>query len=257
MADIRLTESRLHWLREHGLDHDWKPNNLLPAKFSFEPPCRPSETKLFYDVSIGAFTYMVTGMVYNAEIGRYGSIARDVTIGPGPHPTDWLSSHPFQFRNDFRFRVGRAFPDADKYLSHTMMKQRRAASTVRKVVIGHDVWIANGAFILPGVTIGHGAVIAARAVVTKDVPPYAIVAGNPARVIKKRFPDEIIEKLLQVAWWRFAPWDMNDIHFDDAAAAADIIAERAAQGLIKPYEPQRFNVDEITSGASPLEQLDT
>jgi virginiamycin A acetyltransferase len=68
-------------------------------------------------------------------------------------------------------------------------------------VVGHDVWIGYGAIILPGVTIGHGAVVAAASVVTSDVPPYAVVGGNPARVLKRRFSDEDVELLLEAAWW--------------------------------------------------------
>ena len=76
------------------------------------------------------------------------------------------------------------------------------------VVIGNDVWAGNGAVILSGITIGDGAVIGARAVVTKDVPPYSVVVGNPAEIIKKRFPDEIISGLLDIQWWK---WDDSRI----------------------------------------------
>jgi acetyltransferase-like isoleucine patch superfamily enzyme len=114
-------------------------------------------------------------------IGKYVSIASGVhVILGGNHRLDWITTYPF---HDW----GLAKPD------HRITKG--------DVVIGNDVWICQGATILSGVTIGHGAVIAAEAVVTKDVPPYALVAGNPARVKKYRFSEEQIKKLLELKWW--------------------------------------------------------
>lgn len=87
-------------------------------------------------------------------------------------------------------------------------------------VIGHDVWIGYGAVIMPGIKIGHGAIVAAKAVVSRDVPPYAIVAGNPARVVKMRFDDQVIDRLLQLAWW---DWPVEKITRNlDAIRGADI-----------------------------------
>ncbi|MBY4871213.1 CatB-related O-acetyltransferase [Burkholderia anthina] len=180
---------------------------------------------------------MVDGSIHFAEIGRYGSFARDVTIGPGAHPIDWLSSHPFQYRSDFRFRVGDSFPGADRYKADQMTRQDKQSTRPAPVTIGNDVWLGNGAFILPGVTIGDGAVVAGRAVVTKNVPPYAIVGGNPARIIRLRFSESLIEKLLAFKWWRFAPWDLRGIQFHDVERCIDAIRERESKGMIAPFEP--------------------
>lgn len=120
------------------------------------------------------------------RIGRYCSIADDVTIFlGGNHRPDWISTYPFN-------RIG-AWPDAASIEGHP--------ATRGDVVIGNDVWIGNGAVVLSGVTIGDGAVVGAQAVVTRSVPPYAIVAGNPARQIRERFPQPIVDALIQVAWW--------------------------------------------------------
>lgn len=126
------------------------------------------------------------------EIGKYCSIAREVLIILGNHRADTVSTYPFKDLQHFWPEAAEAADDH---------------STKGDVIIGHDVWIGARANILSGVTIGSGAIIATAATVTKDVPPYAIVGGNPARVIKYRFSEKIIERLLALAWWDW-PEDM-------------------------------------------------
>jgi acetyltransferase-like isoleucine patch superfamily enzyme len=124
------------------------------------------------------------------KIGRYVSIGMNATIGPGNHPMNWLTSH-----NIGLFRS--AFPEPiDEAARVQTLKSLETTLSV-----GHDVWIGANAFVKSGLTVGHGAVIAAGAVVVKDVPPYAIVGGNPARMMRMRFPDVIIERLLASEWW--------------------------------------------------------
>ncbi|MGL4975130.1 MAG: CatB-related O-acetyltransferase [Bosea sp. (in: a-proteobacteria)] len=120
-------------------------------------------------------------------IGRYGSIADGIEIMlGGNHRTDWVTTYPFP-------AVRRMWPEAD---ANTVTAMGRG-----DVVIGHDVWLGSQALVLSGVKIGHGAVVAARAVVTRDVDPYTVVAGNPARVIRMRFSDTVIARLLASEWW--------------------------------------------------------
>lgn len=117
-------------------------------------------------------------------IGAYTSISDDVHIFlGGHHRTDWISTYPFP-----------AFLDEARHVGDF-------GGTRGDVVIGNDVWIASGATILSGVHVGNGAVVAARAVVSRDVPPYAIVAGNPARIVSWRFDEATRAALLQVEWW--------------------------------------------------------
>lgn len=249
LGQQRKSSECLKWLRERGCDHGWHDGRVIPAGFTFEPPVRVLDVQFYGSVSIGAFSYFVDGTVQNSSFGRYCSIARDVNICPGSHPIDWLSSHPFQFRNDFRFRVGDDFLDSEKYKSHVVTKQAKASAKVAPVVVGNDVWIGNGAFILPGVMIGSGAIVAGRAVVTRDVPPYAIVAGNPAKIIRFRFDEAIIERLLNLQWWRFAHWQMSDLQFHDISSVLSCLEDRVSAGAMQPYSPGPVCVDAFGSYA--------
>lgn len=139
--------------------------------------------------SIGAYTYG-SPKIYQWDdsarltIGKHCSIAKDVSILlGGEHRADWVTTYPFN--KAFCEVVGTAG------YSHSQ----------GDVNIGNDVWIGMGATILSGVTIGDGAVIAAHSLVTKNVPPYAIAGGNPARVIRSRFPVDVVRKLQAIAWW--------------------------------------------------------
>jgi len=139
---------------------------------------------------IGEYTYGVPNVIFphgKLKIGKFCSIAWNVTIFlGGNHRSDWIASYPFPTSVD-RFPNARGIEDFLK--------------TRGDVIIGNDVWIGINAIILSGVTIGDGAVIGAGSVVTGDVDPYTIVSGNPARVVRKRFSDEAIEKLLSIKWW--------------------------------------------------------
>src|SRR5260370_25886587 len=140
--------------------------------------------------SLDDYSYVVNdGDIICARVGKFCSIAAHTRINPGNHPMQRASQAHFTYRASNYFS-GEADEEA-------FFDTRRAAG----VVIGHDVWIGHGAIVLPGRKIGHGAVVAAGAVVTKDVAPYEIVAGVPAKPVKRRFPREIGERLMALAWW--------------------------------------------------------
>jgi len=152
--------------------------------------CEVGARTQLLEVSLGDYSYMVNDSdVAYATIGKFCSIAAMTRINPGNHPMERASQSHFTYRASAYF-VGLA-DDTE------IFAWRRAHA----VTIGHDVWIGHGAIILAGRRIGTGAVIAAGAVVTKDVAPYAIVAGNPARFIRARFPDPIAARLQRLAWW--------------------------------------------------------
>ncbi|WP_217846785.1 CatB-related O-acetyltransferase [Paracoccus marcusii] len=184
----------------------------------------------------------------DTAIGRYCSIAKDVLVGPGSHPITWVSSHPFQYSNKFRFNVGEGFEGSSNYKAHNVDKQTCPWSDHKPVTIGNDVWIANGALVLPGVRIGNGAIVGGRSVVTKDVPPYAVVGGNPARVLRYRFDEITIKRLLNVEWWSYATWDLTDNQFHDVPTFLSKLEDKIAAGKITRYSPQAFtNKDMPTS----------
>jgi chloramphenicol O-acetyltransferase type B len=138
--------------------------------------------------SYGGLTVLEWGEGSTLSIGAYTSIGTDVKVFlGGEHRTDWVTTFPFSL-------LWEAGKEID---GHPKSKGN--------VVIGSDVWIANDALIMSGVTIGDGAVIGARAVVTKDVPAYAVVAGNPSRIVRFRFDSRIIERLLEIKWWEWEP----------------------------------------------------
>ncbi|GBU18710.1 MULTISPECIES: CatB-related O-acetyltransferase [Methylobacterium] len=145
-----------------------------------------------YGFSIGAYSYGRPKVRFpdsgrRLTIGRYCSIADKVEILlGGDHRLDWVSTYPFAAMRGL-------WPEAEAPADYHASRG--------DVAIGHDVWLGSGCMILSGVTVGHGAVVAARAVVTRDVPPYAVVAGNPARIVRHRFEPAQVERLLACAWW--------------------------------------------------------
>ncbi|WWT15116.1 CatB-related O-acetyltransferase [Pararoseomonas sp. SCSIO 73927] len=169
---------------------------------------------------LGAFSYTNSQLPGAVKVGRYCSIGRDLVIPAPRHPLERVSTGSFMY-NAEDIAVRTAILDAKaNYSAFAPVSQKPMP------VIGNDVWIGHSVILMPGITIGDGAVVAAGAVVTKDVPPYAIVGGNPARVIKQRFPDRIVEGLLGLRWWRYRFTDFAGLSLDDAETFLAAAPER-------------------------------
>lgn len=214
------------------------------AGLTIEPPARTSRTTFHGKCSMGAFSYTVDGKICTTDVGRYCSIAQSINIGQTDHPMNFLSTSPTFFNRSLKFSTGAGFPfkaeyDADRPADAVARAAREAVAV--RTRLGNDVWVGHGAIILAGVTIGDGAVIGAGAVVTKDVPPYAIVGGVPARVIRYRFDEKTIKRLLDTAWWDFAPWQLRHLDVSEIAGALDGIEAMRNNGE-EAYLPDKIEI---------------
>jgi acetyltransferase-like isoleucine patch superfamily enzyme len=157
--------------------------------------------------------WMSRGSECKVVIGNFCSIAPGVQcVAGGIHPAAWISTYPFRIR----WGLAGAYEDG-------------MPATQGDIVIGSDVWIGTDAMILSGVQIGHGAIVAARSVVTRSVPPYAVVAGVPARVVKHRFEADVVARLLQMAWW-----DWSD---DQIQKAVPLLSSGEVDRFLREYGP--------------------
>jgi len=157
------------------------------------------DNTILYNCQIGRHTYIQkNSRIFNANIGNFCSIASNVLIAPGLHFRSGISTHPsFYLKNN---PLTMTFSDVDTF------------KTFEDVIIGHDVWIGENAIIMDGITVGTGAIIAASSVVTKNIEPYAIVAGVPAKVLKFRFTEDQISDLLESEWWDLPNNWLKDNH---------------------------------------------
>lgn len=180
-------------------------NRMVPMTESCIPQLVSTDSR----ITVGRFTYgepvfKLWGEGERIVIGSFCSIADGVTIfGGGEHNTTWVTTYPL------RIALGDALAGKDGH-----------PATKGETRIGNDVWVGDGATILSGVTVGDGAVVGARAVVAQDVPAYHVVAGNPARKLRRRFSDEQIAALLKIEWWN---WEVDRIRTASELLCSDDI----------------------------------
>jgi phosphonate metabolism protein (transferase hexapeptide repeat family) len=176
-----------------------------------------AERVMLTECEVGDYTYIERhGELIYATIGKFCAIAANVRINALTHPIERVSQHKMTYRPN------------EYFVGAKLDKDFRARRQNARVQIGHDIWIGHGAVIMPGLSIGHGAVIGAGAVVTKNVAPYSIVAGVPAKHIKWRFPKSIRTRMIKRAWWE---WD-----HDRLASAIPDMQQLSAKEFLEKYE---------------------
>lgn len=210
------------------------------GSLEFEAPINVTADNEFDgECSIGAFTYInAHGHFYGTKIGRYCSLANWIISGPGEHDTSGFSTHPFSFDwPDVAGGLG-SFEEYRKILVKQPVDWVPAPAASNAIAIGHDVWIGTRVVILKGVTIGHGAVIAAGAVVTRDVAPYTIVGGVPAKPIRRRLEESVANALLELEWWNY---DMsavsNRVDYRQPMQVVDFMRSARDKGELQKFRP--------------------
>jgi acetyltransferase-like isoleucine patch superfamily enzyme len=200
-------------VKVYGLDAEIEPfSQHLPGMF----------------MPLGSYSYSQSFFGSTVRVGRYCSIGKGVEVMGNAHPTNWISTSPAFYRrrpSKLNESAREFFPKFDDISG--------------KVEVGDDVWIGDDALLAHGVKLGTGSIIAARAVVTRDVPPYAIVAGTPARLIRFRFEEPVIYRLLQSKWWLWPLkcWDSADprdvSHFLDLVDTVTATSEPMIEKRVK------------------------
>lgn len=222
----------LDQLNIHLFELSYSPDRLIYVNCDVQ---LETDNNYFTDInslhSIGAFSYSQSNLGFGVSVGRYCSLAQNISIMGATHFSDWVSTSP-EFYND-------GFHDLNAYDITDEQRNKR------NVNIGHDVWIGDNVLIGREVTIGHGAIIAANSVVTKDVAPYMIVGGVPAKVIRPRFDEQTIARLLQLQWWRFHKNHLKGLLANKPVQFIDALQERIERGQIQEYHPKIYTLADL------------
>jgi acetyltransferase-like isoleucine patch superfamily enzyme len=254
VPQIVVTERLLKLLHARTISHKfnggrrWQVGETLFA----EPGCEIERFSHLFaghalPAALGSFTYSFSALKPDTRVGRYCSIGPEVTFMGSAHPTDWASTSPFPYSPWGLEGFSRYLRD-ERGMNEFKLYPARPFQP-EPVTIGHDVWIGEGALLKGGITIGDGAIVAARSVVTKDVPPYAIVAGSPARVRKMRLPEAVAARLQALRWWRFGPEILHPLDVRDPTAFAERLAAKLAEGPAPEVDWPPLTHDEIRAAA--------
>lgn len=193
--------------------------------------------------SMGSFSSVNSELPINTVVGRYSSIAHNVKRMYGSHPMSRFTTSMLTYDSKVI-----AFKDYLKDTGRTLDYVPNSLPNGSPIVIGNDVWIGQDVtFSSSGITVGDGAVIAAESTVTKDVPPYAIVGGAPAKIIKFRFSQSVIRKLMNLQWWQYSYGDFTGVRTDDDIEVfIDKVQKLVDLGELNPYKPKYITINDFT-----------
>lgn len=237
-------------LREttHGVD----------GSLSFERPAYPFGHRL-KNCTLGAFCFFNAAgrtSAYRVRFGRYSQIGESSIIGPPEHPQTGFSNHPFAFTRPSLMPSIYRLPDFARLAPEESAGPSYVDTVNNDTVIGHEAYLGAGCFVKRGVTIGDGALIGARSVVTRDIPPYAIAVGSPARIVRLRFADKLVERLLQLQWWRYDLSPHRDsLDFMQIEPTLAGLEALRAEGKLEPLRPDSFKLTRSSSGTLSIEKL--
>lgn len=240
---VRMSARVADWLKtvplflEHPnqIDGKWQDGRPLMVWHSiFVEPYATFEGHHFWNS--GAFSYSRSPLPGDTVVGRYCSIAHAVQVMGIGHPTDRISTHVFTFRPYFEQDCAARYGAAP-----TPVPFEASRGPVR---IGNDVWIGQNVVIQQGITIGDGAIVAAGSVVTRDVLPYTIVAGVPAKILRYRFTPELIVRIRASEWWRYHARDFAGLDLTTAETFLDGFEPRKASGEIHVWESGMIDLHE-------------
>ncbi|MDB5969784.1 MAG: hypothetical protein JWQ90_2234 [Hydrocarboniphaga sp.] len=223
----------------------------IAGRLLFERPAWPQGHRL-KDCSLGAFTFFNAAGItsaYRTHFGRYSQIGESSIIGPPEHPQNYFSSHPFAFTRPQYMPTMYQFEDFARLAPEKQPGLSYVDTVPSDTVIGHEAYIGAGSFVKRGVTIGDGATVGACSVVTRDIPPYAIAVGSPARVVRLRFDDRLVERFLKLQWWRYdlAPYK-KQVDFTKVEATLEFFEQHVAEGNLPLLHPDTYSVTRQPSG---------
>ncbi len=218
-----IDEFENEWKKAAFIESEIKLNagaKIVRSKFT-GPAFLNKNAQVGPDADIGRyFGTNENSYIARSTIGNFCSFGARSAINPFNHPVDWLSINEFQYHP-------KSFDWIDEY--NEMERLSRAGDMFARVEIGSDVWIGHNVNVMAGVTIGHGAIIAAGTIVTKDIPPYAIVGGVPGEVIRFRFDEAIVQKFLDTEWWTLSLRELSGLPFRDVEACLEKVASIKAE----------------------------